>query len=74
MMDVRTLPGPYAFPINLQQSEQPEMAGMLLRDYFAAKALQGLVAGADPSDEWEEPRIARWCYEMADAMLKERSK
>ena len=42
-------------------------AGMTLRDYFAAKALQGM--SADISDEvW----AARWCYEMADAMIQAR--
>ena len=41
---------------------------MTLRDYFAAKALQGLV-----NDEIEsETRAAEWCYRMADAMLKAR--
>ena len=41
--------------------------GMTLRDYFAAKALQGM--SADISDE---VRAARWCYEMADAMIQAR--
>lgn len=43
--------------------------GLSLRDYFAAKAMQGLVVGV------ECPRtgyIARAAYEMADAMLAAR--
>ena len=46
--------------------DKPE-GGMTLRDYFAAKALQGM--SADISDE---VRAARWCYEMADAMIQAR--
>ena len=53
--------------------------GMTLRDYFAAKAMQGLIScpdwregagedvGMDPSDY-----TARTAYIMADAMLKSR--
>ncbi len=43
--------------------------GMTLRDYFAAKALQGLAGEIE-----DEARAARWCYEMADAMLSQREK
>ena len=46
--------------------------GMTLRDYFAAKAMQGLVAsmvgGNTPTDEG----IASYSYDIADAMLKAR--
>ena len=41
--------------------------GMTLRDYFAAKALQGMSAEIN-----DEVRAARWCYEMADAMMEAR--
>jgi hypothetical protein len=41
--------------------------GMTLRDYFAAKAMQGLMDAAMPM-----PEIAGAAYEMADAMLKAR--
>lgn len=46
--------------------------GLTMRDYFAAKAMQGLITTAEPSDEWEEPVMAKWSYKMADAMLKAR--
>jgi len=46
-------------------------AGMTLRDYFAAAALQGLMAEYDPEDELEQ-HIAKWSYKAADAMLKAR--
>jgi hypothetical protein len=43
--------------------------GMTLRDYFAAKAMQGILA--DPSTP-EIMDIAGAAYEVADAMLKAR--
>lgn len=47
--------------------------GMALRDYFAAKAMQGLVSGHFAKygyeDYWLRPEIAREAYEIADAML-----
>jgi hypothetical protein len=46
--------------------------GMTLRDYFAAKAMQGFIAC--PNTRGEPNDIAEWCYTMADAMLAERSK
>ena len=46
--------------------------GMTLRDYFAAKAMQGSLASDD--DINYPDKFAEWCYEIADAMLKERIK
>ena len=45
----------------------PYKSGMTLRDYFAAKAMQGLMDAAMPM-----PEIAQAAYQMADDMLKER--
>lgn len=48
------------------------MPGMTLRDYFAAKVLQGLATQDNPPcvpEAW-----ARDAYQIADAMLKERVK
>lgn len=42
-----------------------------LRDYFAAAALQGMMAQFDPENELEH-HIAKWSYKAADAMLKAR--
>lgn len=44
--------------------------GMTLRDYFAAKALQGIMACNGVYEN--EKQLAQWCYEQADAMLKAR--
>jgi len=51
-------------------------SGMDLRDYFAAKAMAIYWAGPDnPHDISCTPNsIAEWCYLMADAMVKARSK
>jgi hypothetical protein len=71
---INTNTGGPAFPVNQQLPEgmanlTPE-TGMTLRDYFAAKAMQGLLAGTLKSSDTS--LIARDCYAMADAMLKAR--
>ena len=44
-------------------------AGMTLRDYFAAKAMQGLLSTGTTNDA---DTIAEWSYIYADAMLEAR--
>ncbi len=52
-----------------------EQAGMTLRDYFAAKAMQGLLASDDPTGPFYSAKeVAEFSYEQADAMLAERGK
>ena len=47
--------------------------GMDLRDYFAAKAMQGLIQHFDFGTFRDDPlRVARWAYDAADAMMKAR--
>lgn len=46
--------------------------GMTLRDYFAAKAMQGLIASDIQCGPNEVPVIAKSAYAMADAMLEAR--
>lgn len=53
--------------------------GMTLRDYMAAQAMAGLLAGLDRDagrfiEQQKEPvgALAQACYTMADAMLKAR--
>ena len=55
--------GGTAFPVGTA-------SGMSLRDYFAAKVLQGVMACNGVYDD--EKKLARWCYEQADAMLEAR--
>lgn len=51
--------------------------GMSLRDWLAGQAVGEMIAAerAQPSDESYSPeRIAKWSYEIADAMLEARKK
>lgn len=65
---------PNAFPIIEQHGDLATWStydGMTLRDYFAAKAMQGSVICEGP--EFPNPEsIAKWSYAVADAMLKQR--
>lgn len=47
--------------------------GMMLRDYFAAKAMQSIVSVL-PIDAIVPANLARAAYVFADAMIAERSK
>ena len=65
-----------AFPqLDSQTYDQFRDKGMDLRDYFAAKAMQGYIAntgvlgGISPTDE----DLARYSYELADAMMVARN-
>jgi hypothetical protein len=61
-----------AFPVidNKNTSAHYECTdpGMTLRDYFAAKAMQGLVAAGN----LHRPTIAKTAYDQADEMMKAR--
>lgn len=65
-----------AFPVPAQYSLSDK--GMTLRDYFAAKALQGSIAGAMADGAslaaGDCEVLAAVAYRFADAMLAERTK
>lgn len=46
--------------------------GMTLRDYFAAKALQALMADFREDLDWSAHENSALAYEIADAMMKAR--
>jgi hypothetical protein len=46
--------------------------GISKRDYFAAHAMQGMLASCMGWTDAEQERLARTSYMMADQMLKER--
>ena len=46
--------------------------GMTLRDYFAAKVMQGMMANGQVLKLVSDETLASAAYEMADAMLKAR--
>ena len=80
-MTERNTGGP-AFPgmdyVAQDGKKNPE--GMTLRDYFAAKAMQGLMSRKEQGGfdfavyEKDAMRVALWAYDLADEMLKAREK
>ncbi|MGU5412784.1 hypothetical protein ACV1MK_06445 [Klebsiella michiganensis] len=57
--------GGSAFPEPV--SDFGQYRGMTLRDYFAAKAMQAMIAAHEP-----QGAIPGWAYQMADEMLSVR--
>jgi hypothetical protein len=50
-----------------------DQVGMTLRDYFAAKAMQGFLANFDDEVSLDQSQgFATVCYALADTMLKAR--
>ncbi|MBN6350371.1 hypothetical protein JZM10_02680 [Providencia rettgeri] len=72
--------GGAAFPVAYNSETQDAKFGMTLRDYLAAKAMQGDLAsqsvslGSFDNDAPDESLVnrANFYYRMADAMLKAR--
>lgn len=67
-----------AFPV--ESTPDFEYIGMTLRDYFAAKAMQSVIA-SNRLEGWsiglggkDNGHIAEISYALADAMLQERAK
>ena len=67
---------PQAFPYSGVGDELNYSKGMTLRDYFAAKAMQGILASSAPitSAIDVDQLVAAAAYKIADAMLKARKK
>jgi hypothetical protein len=57
-----------AFPHTIEHLHEPVTTGMTLRDYFAAKALQGLIANNNIGAQ----QLAHAAYFVADAMMEAR--
>lgn len=73
----KNIENPQAFPVPMIEDEEKKgydvnvnEEGMTLRDWFAGKALQDILANNRLGGR--DDRIAHECYNMADAMLKER--
>jgi hypothetical protein len=64
-----------AFPQQFNGTTEPSLSGMTLRDYFAAKAMQGwlLVPKVAKHLDGDFEGVATWSYHMADAMMKART-
>jgi hypothetical protein len=71
---------PNAFPLSSYAiergavREEDHPSGMTLRDYFAAKALAGILSGNEiiRTGKKTSSSIASYAYSIADAMLKQR--
>ena len=65
-----------AFPTLADNGHAMNQDGMTLRDYFAAKAMQGLIGCSDWRESMDEHNASDFtafsAYAMADAMLKAR--
>jgi len=64
-----------AFPVDIRYEKDGQKHrlfsdGLSIRDYFAAKALQGLLADTNIKSSAEE--FASQAYDVADAMLEAR--
>lgn len=76
MSDIKPTPSEphYAFPImptqELWERGMTIECGMTLREYYAGQAMCALRVG-----EWSECKdAAKWCFDMADAMMVESQK
>jgi hypothetical protein len=69
-MSADTNTGGPAFPTT-EVAMMRSLQGMTLRDYFAAKAMQGILVGIE-CDPATVPHVAESAYILADAMLKAR--
>ncbi|HNR90727.1 MAG TPA: hypothetical protein PKM65_20495 [Spirochaetota bacterium] len=74
------IPNEPAFPRTMwtgsdKNNAHRDVAGMSLRDYFAAKAMQGALSAAIPVNghiEIDGNEYAKAAYALADSMLKAR--
>ena len=60
-----------AFPVD-ESALIRNLQGMTLRDYFAAKAMQGMLA-ENGGGALRNETMAEFAYDIADAMLKARA-
>jgi hypothetical protein len=74
--------GGSAFPFSPSGTNCREESGLSIRDYFAGMALQGVMhamteialSGKDVSNGRQQEYIVETSYQIADAMILERSK
>ena len=59
-----------AFPV----PKDRDWTGISIRDYFAAKAMQGFAAGSEASFKKGIAGMAEYAYKWAEAMIAEREK
>jgi len=67
-----TKTGGPAYPSPRWEGWGSPQEGMTLRDYFAAKAMQGMFASGNLPKSVQDDELSSGAYQMADAMLKAR--
>jgi len=72
MSNPQAFPRPHSVDDVDNDISYPAHAGMTLRDYFAAKAMQGNIASMVEGQEFDPSMGAEWAYKVADAMLEAR--
>jgi len=60
--------------INLDEETSEHLNGMDLRDYFAAKAMQGLLSNTRIELKGKGDELIETSYKLADKMIKQRNK
>ena len=66
--------GEPAFPYILPSNHNGGKSGMSLRDYFASKAMQGIISSGKLILASDFKSISRNAYSIADRMIEERKK
>ncbi|WP_158784992.1 hypothetical protein [Pantoea sp. BAV 3049] len=66
-----------AYPVQTRDGDIFQFPGLTMRDYFAAKAMQGILANPGQLDNVNDDAakwVARDSYKVADAMITARNK
>ena len=72
-MNMTTNTNDKAFPSTFHNGWGEPEKGMTLRDYFAAKAMQGMIAASGNKEgtvQYDDDCVSKNAYLMADKMLK----
>lgn len=63
-----------AFPFNIDGNANATMFGMSIADYFAAAAIQGIMANSIPGSHHAPDEAVRLAWELADLMIEARAR
>ena len=74
-MKRQDIPGGFAFPLTKSAVGLPDQQdrGMTLRDYFAARVMQGFIAPGAILDDDDIAEISKAAYAVANGLLTERA-
>ena len=69
MSDIPAFPRPFSEDTYLEGIDYLAQDGMTMRDYFAAKAMQGMLS-ENSGIRYPNEELAQFAYAVADAMMK----